>query len=260
MIRTLLIIAGAALVLAVVTIGGAAALGGRDMARHGWEWTFHDDDGDTVSFERADGTQPAEVTRTLAWTGGDTLVVDLAADVAYVQGATPGVVVTGAPSLVERVRLEGNRLTMTDAEGPQSERVIFGRRADGTGIWVGSDEVRIVVTAPSVKTFDLRGSGDLELRGYDQDALTIDQSGSGDIAATGRVRSLTLDQSGSGDADLSALSAVDAVVDLSGSGGADIAPTGLATVSISGSGDVDLSTRPASLRQNITGSGDVRQD
>ena len=38
MIRTLLIIAGAALVLAIATLGGAAAIGGQDLARHGWAW------------------------------------------------------------------------------------------------------------------------------------------------------------------------------------------------------------------------------
>ena len=35
MIRTLFIIAGAAFVLSLVTLGGAFAIGGRDMARHG---------------------------------------------------------------------------------------------------------------------------------------------------------------------------------------------------------------------------------
>ena len=39
MIRTLFIIAAAGLVLATASLGGAFALGGRDMARHGWAWT-----------------------------------------------------------------------------------------------------------------------------------------------------------------------------------------------------------------------------
>ena len=260
MIRTLFIIAGAALVLSLITLGGAVAIGGRDMARHGWEWTFRDSDGDAVSIERADGTAPAEITRTLAWTGSDSLIVDLPADVDYIQGDTPGVTITGAPDLVNRVRLEGSRLTMTSQEGPRRERILFGRRADGTGIWVGSDEVRIVVTAPAVKRFELPSSGDLTLLSYDQDALSIDLSGSGEVRAEGRTRNLTLGIGGSGDADLESLSTIDAQVNLSGSGDARIAPTGVAVLAISGSGDVDLATRPATLRQSVTGSGDVRQD
>ena len=55
MIRTLFIIAGAALVLCVVTVGGSLALGGHDLQRHGWAWTFKDDNGESVRFERVKG-------------------------------------------------------------------------------------------------------------------------------------------------------------------------------------------------------------
>jgi len=260
MIRTLFIIAGAAFVLSLVTLGGAFAVGGRDMARHGWAWTFHDGDGDVLSIERADGTEPAEATRTLAWTGGDSLTVQMAADVEYVQGDTPGVTITGSPALVNRVRLEGDRLTLTGEDGRREEKVVFGRRGDGRGVWVGSEFVRVVVTAPSINSFDMAGSGNLILSGYDQDALDIDITGSGDVRADGRTRALTLDVTGSGDADLESLQTVDARVDISGSGEASVAPTGAATVSISGSGDVTLTSRPATLRQNLTGSGDVSQN
>ena len=55
MIRTLFIIAGAALVLCLVTLGGAAAIGGHDLQRHGWSWTLKDDNGESVRFERIKG-------------------------------------------------------------------------------------------------------------------------------------------------------------------------------------------------------------
>ena len=78
MIRTLLIITGASLVLCIAALAGAAAIGGQDMARHGWTWTFRDGDGfrreETVTFKRADSGP--RVTRTLAWDGGD-IDVDL---------------------------------------------------------------------------------------------------------------------------------------------------------------------------------------
>lgn len=257
MIRTLLIIAVAGLVLAAASFGGAFALGGRDMARNGWEWTLHDSDGDSISFERDDGTRPADVTRTLDWTGGSSLTIDLSADVDYVQGDTSGVAITGPANLVERVRLVGDRLTWIDDGGPERERIIFGRREGGRGVWVQSEAVSIVVTAPDISRFDLEGSADLTLRDYDQDTLTVDVSGSGDVWANGRTRSLELDISGSGDVDLSGLTTVDANVAVAGSGDARVAPTGRADVSISGSGDVDITTRPATVNQDITGSGEV---
>ena len=257
MIRTLLIIAAAGLVLATASLGGAFALGGRDMARHGWEWTFEDKDGDTVRFERDDGTRSPDTTRTIEWTGGQTLTIDLAADVDYVQGAAPGVTVTGPANLVERVQLIDGRLTWQDRDGPNHETVVFGRNTHGRGIWVHSEEVKIVVTAPNINSFNLQGSSNLMLRNYDQDTLSVDISGSGEVSATGRTRSLEVDISGSGDADLGSLVTTDANVAIAGSGDATVAPTGRADISISGSGDVDLTTRPAQVNQEINGSGEV---
>ena len=257
MIRTLIIIAVAGLVLATASLAGAFALGGRDMARHGWEWTFHDKDGDTVRFERDDGTRGPDTTREIAWTGGQTLTVDLSADVDYVQGDTAGVTVTGPANLVEKVRLIDGRLTWQDTDGPNHETVVFGRNEHGRGVWVHSEEVKIVVTAPNVNTFNLEGSSNVYLRNYDQDTLAVDISGSGEVSATGRTRTLEVDISGSGDADLGSLVTTDANVAIAGSGDAVVAPTGRADISIAGSGDVDLTTRPATVNQDITGSGDV---
>ena len=257
MIRTLLIIAAAGLVLATASIAGAFALGGRDMARHGWEWTFNDRDGDTVSFRRQDGTRDLDTTRTLDWTGGQTLTVDLSADVEYVQGDTPGVTVTGPAQLVEKVRLVDGRLTWADTDGPNHETVVFGRNEHGRGIWVHSEEVKIVVTAPAINTFNVEGSASVLLRDYDQDTLSVDISGSGEVTATGRTRALEVDISGSGDADLGSLTTTDANVAIAGSGDAVVAPTGKADISISGSGDTVLTTRPATVNQEVSGSGEV---
>lgn len=257
MIRTLLIIAAAGLVLATASLAGAFALGGRDMARDGWEWTLHDRDGDTVTFERRDGERGPDATRTLEWTGGQSLAIDLSADVEYVQGATPGVTITGPQEMIDRVRLVDGRLSWVERDGPEHERVYFGRREHGRGIWMESERVKIVVTAPNINDFDLEGSSHLTLRDYDQDALTLDISGSGEVTALGKARTMELDISGSGEADLEGLILTDANVAIAGSGDATLAPTGRVDVSISGSGNVDLLARPAQLNQSISGSGDV---
>ena len=118
MIRTLFIIAGAALVLCMVTLGGAIALGGHDLQRHGWAWTIKDRDGESIRFERikSGGTDDLGpfTTRTLTWTGGEALTIDSSIDVEYVQGPANTVVITGPKRLTDRV-------TLTD-------RVRLGRR------------------------------------------------------------------------------------------------------------------------------------
>lgn len=256
MIRTLFIIAGSAFLLCIVSFAGAAALGGRDFFdEHGSTWIIEDREDGTSIRRRAESDDPAEMetTRTVPWSGGETLTVELAADVTYVQGPAATVVITGPESAVARVRIDGGRLSLAD--GPERATV----RVGGGGIrgWSDTDRLQITVTAPSVTRFDLQGSSDVTLRDYDQDTLAVALAGSGDVTATGRTRALDLDITGSGDVDLSDLATTDATVDVSGSGQARIAPTGEADVSIGGSGDVDLTTRPARLIQDISGSGDV---
>ena len=256
MIRTLLIISGAGAVLCAAAGAGALALGGNDLARHGWTWTLHDRDGDSVRFERAtpDDMGPA-VTRTLAWTGGDRLQIDVPGTIVYVQGAEAGVTVEGPRSLADRVRLVDGRLVMSD--GSRDEHVAFHWTRNGLHAWSSNEDLRITVTAPSVKTFDIRGSADVSIRAYDQPTLAIDVTGSSSVDVAGKAAALDFAISGSGDIDAEAVDARDAAIDISGSGDVRAGPTQMASVDISGSGDVTLTRRPARLEQDISGSGDV---
>jgi hypothetical protein len=254
MIRTLLIIAGAALVLAIASFGGAAGLAARDIDRHGGSWIIHDGD-EQLRIETVTGDRRPDVSRTLAWSGGDRLSVELPADVTYIQGPEAGVVVTGSPSIVDRIRIDNGRLSLAD--GPNELTIRWwGGSVSG---WSDRDNLKIVVTAPAVTRFDLAGSRSLTIRDYDQPSLSVDISGSGEVTATGRTDALDLDIAGSGEADLSALVTTDATVGISGSGEARVAPTGTARLSIAGSGDITLTTRPAKVESNVSGSGDIHQ-
>lgn len=242
MIRNLLIIMASGLILAVVGLGGAFAVGGPALLTDGWAWTWNDGERDWVRVRHdGRGEREADVTRTLQWTGGDRLILDAAADVVFTQGPTASVTVTGPAERVNRLRLENGRLFV-----------------DGGERWGGwRDTVRVVITAPNVSTFELNGSQELALRAIDVPTLSIAISGSGEVEAQGRAQTLNLDVSGSGQADLTALTVTDADVDVSGSGEVDVGPTGRADIDISGSGDVDLTRRPASVQSNVSGSGDV---
>lgn len=259
MIRTLLIITGASLVLCIATLAGAAAIGGDELARNGWAWTFHDEDGDDVRFERVTQDAGADVTRTLPWTGGGMLAIDIPGEVTYVQGAAKTITITGPKDIADRVQLlTGDRLTFND--GDDTERVSVRWGPNGLRALADGDRLKITVTAPDVKIFNLSSSADLFVRNYDQPRLALIISGSGQAIIQGRTQDARLDITGSGEADLSELALTDASVDIDGSGEARLGATGRVDVDISGSGDVVLTRRPASLNQTISGSGDVRQD
>jgi hypothetical protein len=242
MIRTLLIIAAAGLTACMLSVGGFLAVGGIDAVRNG-DFEFGPEDHSHVRRgHQADQGPPAR--RTLAWTGTDSLQVDLPAEVSFSQAPTASVTVSGPRALVDRVVLENGRLRMADS-----------------GSWthhgMDQDDLRVTITAPGVRRFALNGSGRLEIDDYDQPDLELDIAGSGEVSVRGRTQRADLEIAGSGEADLDALTLASARVSVAGSGDARLAPTAAAEVSIAGSGDVTLRRRPPSLSSNISGSGEL---
>ncbi|MFN4295476.1 MAG: GIN domain-containing protein [Brevundimonas sp.] len=241
MIRSLFIVAGASLVLAIVCLAGAAAIGGHEVTRNGWRisgdgWDLANGDFRRESLDRT------VVTRDIAWEGGEALTFDLPARVIYAQGDQPSITVAGSAEIVDSVTFADGRFDLQD--GVRTDR---------------RSRPRITVVAPAVTRFTLNGSQDLEIRDYDQPTLALAVSGSGDVEGYGRTGTLTVTIDGSGDVNLSGLPSTDAVIEINGSGDVEAAPSGQADVTIRGSGDVDLITRPARLNSQVMGSGRVRQ-
>ena len=250
MIRALLMIAGAGFVLAVGSLAAAVAIGGPEaVARGGWAM-FSNAGWGSGEFRRRhesrrthDDSGP-QGHKTLAWSGADRLDVDLPADVRFIQAPGPGSVeITGPASVVDRVILKGDSLRF-DSQGPRR--------------W-WRHKLHIVVRAPNVSTFDLSGASTLKIEDYKQDKLTLDVSGAAEVTAVGQADSVEIDISGTGDVDLGGLKTKGAAVDISGAGGAIIAPTDWARLEISGMGDIRLLTRPSKLETDISGAGRIRE-
>lgn len=259
MIRNLIVIAVASFVLTVICAAGVVALGGRDLVQHGWTFPANirvseGDRGDdvhiTVGGQDESGPQ---TTRDIPWTGGASLSINLPAEVAYEQGPTPKVTVTGPKALVDRVTIVDGGLRFKP-DGIESRVTVDGH---GFNIDTVREGLKVTVVAPAVTKFVLNGSPSLSLTGYDQPELAIEINGSGDVTGAGKTQSLNLSIAGSGQARLADLQARDAGVSVSGSGEADVNASGAVQVAIAGSGEVTLTTKPASLTSNIDGSGEL---
>jgi hypothetical protein len=252
MVRVLVMIAVTGFFVSLVTLSVAVAIGGPAMFedamwRGGWgpHWSHHGDwQGARWDdrWERRHGGGP-ETTRDLTWSGGDSLSIDVPADVQYTQGPVAKVTVSGPQRDLDDLEIDGGRLAWAR-----------GRHHMGFG------NLDVVMTAPSVTRFEINGSGKLAVANYKQDRLDLRISGNGDATVTGETGALGLNVSGSGDADLGGLKAKSAEVDISGSGDAKLAPSDSARIDISGSGDVTLLTHPAQLSTHISGSGDLHQE
>lgn len=255
MIRNLLVITGVGFLLALVGIGGAFALVGNDVRTHDWTWVVTDDEPGDSGFRLERGEIGPDITRTIAWAGGDRLAVDVTGDVTYVQGPEAGIRVTGPKDIVDRVRFTDGRLSLTSDD--RGDRGYI--RWTGTGIraWSESEALKIVVTAPSVKTFEMGDYGQLNIRDFDQPSLDLILQGDGDVRVDGRADTLTVTVHGDGDADLDDLRVATATIATEGGGDVRVGPTDRADIDISGRGDVILTRNPTQVNQSITGWGEV---
>src|SRR4051794_20384388 len=112
MIRVLVMIAVAGFFVSLVTLSTAVGIGGPDIFEHiAWggfnhgHWMFDDDDWNSRR-DRGDRDRGAQTSRDLAWSGGDSLDIDVPADVQYTQAAgPPKVTVSGPERMVSEVEI-----------------------------------------------------------------------------------------------------------------------------------------------------------
>jgi len=248
MIRVLVLIAVTGFLVSVVTLSVAIGIGGPEaVARGAWSWG-HDgpwrfEHSSGFSADRDDRPGLGRVSRDMAWTGGESLSIDVPAEVTYTQ-------VAGAPGTL---RIRGSRQAVDDVE------IVDGHLRFKSSRGHRRNDLDIVMSAPAVSRFTVTGSGELTIKDYRQDKLSLDLAGDAEVEVAGEAKTLDLQISGSADTDLSDLKLQDAKVDITGSGQATLAPTDSADLHISGSGEVTLLTKPAKLQSDISGSGRINQ-
>jgi hypothetical protein len=248
--------------LSAVCLGGAFALGGGNAV----ETAISSFGGFGQVSCGVAGPFTADASRTLPWNGdGDRVAVAVAANSFYRPGSGDQLVVKGDPRIVSHVYVRDG---------------VVGIDCNPGGLFFGRAP-RIEVTLPGRKfrSFEQRGSGNMQLAGLSQDEaqisikgsgdiqadgkvdrLTLQIAGSGNLTATGATNSLALDIMGSGDAKLRSLTAKDADVEVNGSGDVELAVRDSSRVSIvgNGSGDITAEGSTDDLKVAMHGSGDAR--
>lgn len=122
----------------------------------------------------------------------------------------------------------------------------------------GSGDITSTVSGDAL-TIEISGSGDIAVEGLAADTVDVTIDGSGDIDLGGTAESLSVAIDGSGEVDADDLEVVDASVEIGGSGDAALHVTGTLTVDISGSGTV-THRGGAEVEADVSGSGSVDDD
>ncbi len=178
----------------------------------------------------------ATVTRELPWDGSESLVLEVPANLRFVQASGPGrVVVTGPSRSVDTFSVSGGVLR--------------------DGVLRTGEPLQIVVTASKIIRFSIKGDDRLLIEAFDQDELQVETAGRADVKAIGRAGTIKLNLQGFGWADFSHFKSDGAEVSLTGGRNAVIAPS--AWAKLSGKGDIVLLTQPSDLKLDLHGSGRV---
>ncbi len=181
-------------------------------------------------------------------------------------GAFEGVTLAGPDNVIFTtgsefsIRAEGDADTLEQLRYKIADGQLKIGREKNSGMWSGDyKDATIYVSAPSLNSAKLSGSGDMQVDKMNGENTKISVAGSGNIdIATMETTSLTTKIAGSGDVAFAG-TAGNVTISIAGSG--DISGKGLkaetATIKIAGSGDVALSS-DGTVDTKIAGSGDVR--
>ncbi|TDW64010.1 putative autotransporter adhesin-like protein [Novosphingobium sp. PhB55] len=234
MFRKLLIVFASGVILTIVAFSAAWLIGGdkfrQDIHSGDFNWTMDGDDTDSPQITRNFQIQP-----------GARLAMDIPVQLVFTKGDKAEMVVTGPQKLVDRLTWENGRL-------------------DVKGKWHGRKGLKVRISAPEIEGLDFEAPGDVTLTGLDQDSLTVNGNGALSLEASGKVRKLAVTAEGAGNLDFGKVEARDALIRVNGAGNITIGAAGTVDVAINGIGNVSLVRKPANLKTEINGIGNVDHD
>jgi hypothetical protein len=145
-IRSLVIIAVVGFVVSIATLSAAVGIAGPEAVMHGaWTWGPNGwgRDGDSQDAESSDPR--VQTTRRIAWSGGDTLTVEIPADVEITRASGP-----------PQIAISGPVVAVADVE--IEDGVIRFRTDDGH-----DGRVTLSVAAPQVTRIEMKRHGAVTL-------------------------------------------------------------------------------------------------
>ena len=236
MIRKLLIVSASGIGLAIVTLGGAWAIGGDDVAKRlgssshiDWMIDWRDDD---------DGPRAS---RTVSFDGSTPLTIDVPVTLDYRRGPESRMVISGSNRVLRALRWADGRLSLDSLE----------RHHSG---------IRVEIVAPQLTGLNLQAPGAVRLRDMQQNEFRLNVDSPADIEADGTVGKLDIIAKGVGNIDLEDVRAKDATVKIDGVGNVEISAAGTVDADMTGIGNLSLHQKPAKLNSRAVGIGSIDHD
>ncbi|MBZ2209648.1 head GIN domain-containing protein [Massilia soli] len=116
---------------------------------------------------------------------------------------------------------------------------------------------RVVVSMPTLTSFDAEGAGLARLNNVQGDRLDVDYTGAGSLVINGKVRHLRIEAEGVGEVDTRGLIAQEADVSFEGIGSVSIYASEKLTADVEGMGNLTYYGNPKIVNKSVSGIGSV---
>jgi len=120
------------------------------------------------------------------------------------------------------------------------------------------EQLKVVVTTPSLDAVSLSGAGTIRVQGIKTARFALDVGGSGTLDLAGTAEDLTVDMGGAGNINAKDLATKTATVTLGGTGNATLTATDKLSAKLTGVGNVTVYGHPKSVSKSVTGVGSIR--
>lgn len=123
---------------------------------------------------------------------------------------------------------------------------------------IASPTAEVTVVLPEVTGLRVKGAGKITYRGFRQEELGLEISGSADVELEGVADRLEAEISGSGEVSAFGLSVKTAKLRVSGSGDIRATVTNTVRARVSGSGKIKIAGNPTDKDTDVSGSGKIK--
>lgn len=192
---------------------------------------------------------------------GSTLEIEFSGSVISIGGGQKTVIACGAGAIAIGGNVIRGGHFVRIGSNTDAYNVIY-LDEDGATIETGSAMELlgsiVEISLPNLTEACVKGSGGITIEEINQNSLTLNVQGSGDINISGAVSHLVSRVEGSGDIDASKLVAQSAELSVQGSGDIDARVIQAVNAVVEGSGDITVFGTPEQRREKVRGSGDIR--
>lgn len=175
-------------------------------------------------------------------------------DTIRVDGAIALHVTQGAFSV--SVEVEDDRFEEVELS-VKSGQLIIGTGERDEENWNQNTDVRVTISMPTFKGIEVRGAIDGLIEDIESDRVEIELKGAGNLEFVGTCGKAVLDLRGAGNVEARKMKCKDVEVDLRGVGNAEVYASERVDADLKGLGNIEVYGEPGSVRENVSGFGDI---